>query len=120
MRLGVVKELCKRSSLAPSPLQRHLRQFRLAVHEDAQVDVDQLLEDLPEVKQQAVKDNRNTTVWTKSRMAQGPATHQQEGSQFLSVSGYGVDHGDDVEVRVSLLWTDLYSTDKSKRNQEEA
>lgn len=47
-------------------------------------------------------------------MAQGPATHQQEGSQFLSVSGYGVDHGDDVEVRVSLLWTDLYSTDRAK------
>lgn len=45
------------SLLVPSPLQRHLRQLRLAVHENAQVDVDQLLENLPEVKRQVVKNN---------------------------------------------------------------
>lgn len=50
-------------------------------------------------------------------MARDSATNQQEGSQFLSVSGDWVDHGNDVEVRVSLLRTDLYSTDN--RNLEE-
>lgn len=84
MRLNVVKELCKRSSLAPSPLQRHLRQFRLAVHEDAQVDVDQLLEDLPEVKQQAVKDNSHshTTVWTESRWHRALRPTSRRGASF--------------------------------------
>lgn len=106
------------SLLVPSPLQRHLRQLRLAVHENAQVDVDQLLENLPEVKRQVVKNNEEQRICIDCvHMARDSATNQQEGSQFLSVSGDWVDHGNDVEVRVSLLRTDLYSTDN--RNLEE-
>lgn len=112
-----------------SPLQGHFWQLWLAVHEDTQVDVYQLLYNLQEARRErCYTEQKQTTLeinqldiqawWITNSKELSQITYQKKRSKFLSLSGYWIYHGNNIKIYISLFGTNLHSTASKQQINE--
>lgn len=115
-----------------SPLQGHFWQLWLAVHEDTQVDVYQLLYNLQEARRERCYTEQKQTMleinqldiqawWitnSKDKDKDSQITYQKKRSKFLSFSGYWIYHGNNIKIYISLFGTNLHSTANKQQINE--
>lgn len=106
-----------------SPLQGHFWQLWLAVHEDTQVDVYQLLHNLQEARRgRCYTEQKQTTLEINQLDIQAwwitQITYQKKRSKFLSFSGYWIYHGNNIKIYISLFRTNLHSTANKQQINE--